>query len=453
MGVNYNNSAMSDDAAGRIIADRYEIVRTLGQGAFGRTFLARDTGRGRQVAIKLLDARGAPDWKAYELFEREATVLRSLRHHGIPEIFEALRDAWNGADAAFLVMEYVEGTSLGQLIEQRIHIESGTAFQVFLELLGILEYLHSRVPPILHRDIKPSNIIVRANGFPALVDFGSVRNVFLAPDEASSTIAGTYGYMPYEQYMGQASPSSDLYSAAATMLHVLTGRAPKDFMNAEGRIEVPDSLPGEQRLREVLARMLRPSPAERFASAHDVRQALLASVALAPIGASRTAAAGPPRRAGAVAVLPPAPRELTGATREQFDRVAHSMWQLMEPNSKPRDSYGVLDIAVFAFFSMLTAGILPASFYAMARARKRRLRRFFREGTPAIARILGMDPEDVGWSVKLTRVRYEFEADGEIQRDADLALPSTTIRWRVGETVAVLYIADEGYDSVIVTSN
>lgn len=75
----------------------------------------------------------------------------------------------------------------------------------------MLEYLHERVPPVLHRDIKPANIIVRTNGSPVLVDFGSVRQVFLSADESGSTVAGTYGYMPYVQYMGQASPASDLF--------------------------------------------------------------------------------------------------------------------------------------------------------------------------------------------------------------------------------------------------
>src|SRR5688572_17595074 len=257
-----------------VIGERYEVLRTLGQGAFGHTFLARDRTTDAEVAVKVLDTRGRHDPKAHELFRREAEVLRSVRHHGIPEILDTVQDQWLGAPASFLVMEFIEGESLEHIIEAKRSLDGATVVHLFLELLGILDYLHSRVPPILHRDIKPANIIVRPNGFPALVDFGSVRRVFLSPEESGSTIAGTYGYMPYEQYMGQATPASDLYAAAATFLHLLTGRAPRDFMNDEGRIQVPESLPGEARLRDVLARLLRPSPAERFASARDVRAAL-----------------------------------------------------------------------------------------------------------------------------------------------------------------------------------
>ena len=275
---------MSTSSA-QLVGGRYEIVRTLGQGAFGHTFLARDREGDRAVAIKLLDTRGRNDLKAYELFKREAVVLGAVRHHGIPEVFETFQDMWYGASAAFLVMEYIEGTSLAQVIDEKRGIEGSEVVHVFLELLGILDYLHNRVPPILHRDIKPSNIILRPNGFPALVDFGSVRRVFMTPEETGSTIAGTYGYMPYEQYMGQATPASDLYATAATFLHLLTGRAPREFMNDEGRIQVPENLPGEPRLRGVIERLLRPSPAERFASARPVgpsaTSALLTSLALA----------------------------------------------------------------------------------------------------------------------------------------------------------------------------
>ena len=437
-----------------LIADRYEIARTLGKGAFGQTFLARDRQSDRMVAVKLLDARGAPDWKAYELFEREAAVLRSLRHHGVPEIYDSLRAPWNGSDAAFLVMEYVEGTSLAQMIDAGTHVEPGQLMHLVLELLAILEYLHGRVPPILHRDIKPSNIIVRPNGYPAIVDFGAVRRVFLSADESGSTIAGTYGYMPYEQYMGQASPSSDLYAVGATVLHLLTGRPPKDFMNAEGRIEVPEELPGDPRLRGAVARMLRPSPAERFASARAAREALLAapdsrSVAVAPRTGSGAVS---PRRDVPLPVLPPAPRPISGDTKQLYNKLAHSTWRWMEPTAKSND-FTLADLVSVSFFSVLTAGILPMVFFTYAHNRRRRLRRVLRDGVPGIATITAFAEEDAGFSVKYAKVSYEFEADGEIRRDADTVIPAISNRWRVGDRVQIVYLPDEAYDSVIVSTS
>lgn len=110
---------------------------------------------------------------------------------------------------------------------------------------------------------------------PVLVDFGAVRQVFRAPAESGSSIVGTYGYMPYEQYMGQASPASDLYALGGTFLHLVTGRLPAEFMTEEGRIAVPAALPGGEPLRGVVARLLEPSPARRFATAQAAREVLL----------------------------------------------------------------------------------------------------------------------------------------------------------------------------------
>jgi predicted Ser/Thr protein kinase len=437
------------DFAGRTIAGRYELTRELGHGAFGRTFLARDRTDDRAVAIKVLDRRAAADWKAYELFEREAAVLRSLRHHGVPEVYDLFRDVWDGAPATFLIMEYVEGVSLGQMIGEQRQLESAEVVHVFLELLGILDYLHGRVPPVLHRDIKPSNIILRPDGTPALVDFGSVRRVFLDPEEAGSTVVGTYGYMPYEQYMGQASPASDLYALGATFLHLLTGRPPRDFMTSEGRIEVPDPLPGDPRLMPILGRLLRSSPAERFACARDVRQAFLA-----PVPALQTAGNRLPVHTSImadVARLGPAPRSLEGPTAELLDRIAPTAWELMDTAAKPTDEVGIMDVLSLVLFSITTAGILPLMFFSMARARRRRLRRFLREGSPTVGEVLSIRMEPTAFGQQLARVSYQFEADGLQRRDTDQALPAIADRWRPGDRVQILYLPHEGYDSVIIS--
>lgn len=286
------------------IAERYEVIRPLGRGSFAQTFLARDALSERLVAVKVMHPRAAKDWKAFELFDREAAVLRDLRHHGIPAVHEAFRAPWDGSEAAFLVMEYVEGVSLAEIIGERRHLDANDVLHLFLELLGVLDYLHTRVPPILHRDIKPANLIVRLDGSPALVDFGAVRNVFRSADESGSTMVGTYGYRPYEQMMGQATPASDLYALAATFLHLVTGRAPPEFMTDAARLEVPATLPCGEPLRSVLARSLASAPAERFQSARAARNALLAS------GNSGSIVAGPPVATSLAISLGPAPRSL-----------------------------------------------------------------------------------------------------------------------------------------------
>jgi len=434
-------------APGLRLGPRYEIVRPLGRGAFGHTYLARDLTGDRAVALKTLHSRAAADLKAYQLFEREAQVLLGLRHRGVPEFIEFFRAELPGASTAVLVMEYVEGVSLEQTIAERRTLAPLAVLDLLLELLGILDYLHTRVPPILHRDIKPANVIVRADGGPVLVDFGAVRNVFQAPGESGSTVVGTHGYMPYEQYMGQASPASDLYAAGATFLHLITGRPPSDFMADEGRIEVPDQLPVGERVRGVIARLLEPAPARRYASARAAREALLAAPTRPGGGTALVAAA-----ADSVLALPPAPRPLEGPARERYRQLAHSMWQLTETTQHPDERWGVTDVLSVVFFSVLTAGILPIIFFSVARARRRRLRKFFEEGLPAVAEIMDFRLEDLAFEVKLTRVRYEFAADGRTHRGSDTVLPVFADRWRAGEHIEVLYLPHRDYDSVIVST-
>jgi len=441
-----------------LIAERYEIRRTLGQGAFGHTFLAHDRVADREVAVKVLDTRGRIDPKAHELFRREAEVLRSVRHHGIPEVHDALQDSWLGAPASFLVMEYVDGESLAHVIDAKRPLDGAEVVHLFLELLGVLDYLHGRVPPILHRDIKPSNILLRPNGFPALVDFGSVRRVFLTPEESGSTIAGTFGYMPYEQYMGQASPASDLYALAATFLHLLTGRPPRDFMTDEGRIAVPDSLPAEPRLRAVIARLLRPNPGERFASARDVRNALVGPSALVPAAAAPVAPASQAasllpvtdaRTADRLLALPPAPRALDGDAETLLRQTSPGPLRLMYASEKVHD-WGVAEVATVAFFSVLTVGVLPVLFWNFAAAKRRRMDRFFRFGTPALAEVLKMEPHDLAFGEKLVRVSFQFTVDGRLYRDSDPVLPAIADRWQPGDRIPILYLPDRDCDAVIV---
>jgi len=451
--------AMTATTATRMIGSRYEIVRPLGHGSFGHTLLARDHRLNRMVAVKRLDSRAQTDAKALELFQREGEVLAALRHHGIPEVYETVQDTWEGVPSAFLVMELVEGRSLSGVIEEGAPRDPDDVVHLFLELLGILDYLHSRVPPILHRDIKPSNIIVRPNGFPALVDFGSVRRVFMTPDESGSTIAGTYGYMPYEQYMGQATPASDLYALAATFLHLITGRAPREFMSDEGRIRVPDALPGDQRLRGVIERLLRPSPSERYASARDARNALVGGGSLGRVATPSGSQVAPRTGGGArylasltnlVKELPPAPRELRGDTRKLMKRAVPDALRLMTASEKADTEWGISNYVSLIFFSVLTAGILPIVFWNMASARRRRMKRFFRDGVVGTAEILRIELEATSFEEKLARVNYQFDADGELYRDSDVVLPTIADRLQPGDRIPILYLPDGEYDSVII---
>lgn len=413
--------------------------------------------RDGDVAIKLFDPQGTSDWKALELFEREASALRSLRHQGVPEIFDTTEVDWNGRRLPVLVMEFVDGHSLAQLIDGRTSHGLPEVMRILVDLLGVLEYLHERVPPILHRDIKPANVIVRTNGAPVLVDFGSVRQVFKAADETGSTIAGTYGYMPYEQYMGQATPASDLFSLGATILHLLSGRPPKDFMDGDGRIALPDSISSSAALQRVLARMLKASPQERFTSARQTRDALLAPAVELTVTQTHGQKSAVDQQAAVF--VERMPEELLTATPREFDdstmrdvekRVVPSIFDYMDPTTKRDGQLPFAGGIGLVLVSLMTLGVYPASFWVIANARRRKVRRFLRDGTPSTARVHRIDSEETAFMQRVARVHYEFEVNGVKHRDSDNVMPLVAGRWEMHQIIPILYIVGRTVESAIV---
>lgn len=429
------------------MAGRYRVVRALGRGSFGRTFLAVDAATGdREVALKQLHAEGEHGWKAFELFEREAVALRSLRHHGIPEIFDHVREAEGGAVVVTLVMEYIEGRSLEQGIEEGVILDPAALLRLTLGLLDILEYLHTRVPPVLHRDIKPANVILRPDGGPALVDFGAVRTVFRRADEGGSTVVGTSGYMPFEQYMGQASPASDLYALGATLLHVVTGRRPSDFVSPDGAVEVPAELPGGAVLRGVVARLLAPSASARYPSAAAVREVLLAP---ALGGAAPPAPVALARVQSPALALSPGPRVIEGELRVRFERVTMSPMSMLFSSQRPSQPLRAPQRALAVFLGLVSLGIVPLVYWIWYQARRSRARPFFERGAPAAGRILQLQKDaTTDWYV----VTYEFTLDGVSHRGVDTVFPSVAGLWHAGDAIEVLVLPEKEYESIIITS-
>ncbi len=234
---------------------RYELVGTLGGGAQAETFEAIDHEGGARVAIKRFNVRGAKSWKDVELAEREARVLAELSHPSLPKYL----DHFEEDGALYLVMEKVEGTTLGALAKRRA-LDQATVARFLTEMGHTLEYLHGLSPPIIHRDIKPGNVIVRPDGSFALVDFGSVRDN-LRP-EGGSTVVGTFGYMAPEQFQGRALPGTDVYGAGATALACLTGSDPEHLPHRGLALDVRAALGNQldEAWVTLLSRLLEPNP-------------------------------------------------------------------------------------------------------------------------------------------------------------------------------------------------
>lgn len=215
---------------GSVLQDRYEIEAPIGQGGMGAVYRARDRVTGNVVAVKQLRPDAGAGFENQEMlarFEGEWQLLRTLNHPRIPKMLDAFRIE----ECGYYVMEFIEGMSLDQAL--RSYKDGGHRFpeellvQYALQILDVLDYLHSLPKPLLHRDVKPQNIIVRqADGELFLVDFGLARE---GGSATTKTLVGTLGYAPLEQVKGHPEPRSDLYALGATMWHMLVGEQPAPF--------------------------------------------------------------------------------------------------------------------------------------------------------------------------------------------------------------------------------
>ncbi|MFO0745131.1 MAG: serine/threonine-protein kinase [Myxococcota bacterium] len=263
--------------AGTVIAGRYQLESVLGRGGFAVTWRALDLTTRAPVAVKILSLRTVDHWKAVELFEREARVLEQLDHPQIPKYLGFIAPS-EGSDRFVLVQSLAEGRSLAELVKTGWRPTEAEARDLADQVLGILEYLHGRSPPVVHRDIKPANLVRRADGRIALVDFGSVRDRLAGASEFAST-AGTFGYMAPEQLTGQALPASDLYGLGATLVNVLSHHAPSELPQRELRIDFKGVVHVSPAFERFLGRLLAPAPERRFASARAARKALASGLA------------------------------------------------------------------------------------------------------------------------------------------------------------------------------
>ena len=212
---------------GEIIGDRYSIIAQLGQGGNAITYQAKDLQTNQLVAIKVLSLRNLDNWKQIELFKREAKILQQLNHPHIPKYLDYFQIETESNRLFYLVQQLAPGKSLATLINEGWQPNEETIKKIAQQILEILFYLQSCIPPIIHRDIKPQNIIYdSANIF--LVDFGAVQDTY-HHTIMGSTVVGTYGYMAPEQFRGQAFLSTDLYGLGTTILFLLTGKHPIDL--------------------------------------------------------------------------------------------------------------------------------------------------------------------------------------------------------------------------------
>jgi serine/threonine protein kinase, bacterial len=267
-----------------LLNNRYRILRTLGGGGFGETFLAEDNQMPslRRCVIKQLKPI-QDNLQVYQLvqqrFQREAAILEDLGDGSqqIPRLYAYFCEKGQ----FYLVQEYIEGQTLTSKLQQQGLMSESAVKEILTSILPVLEYIHSK--GIVHRDIKPENILIRsADGKPVLIDFGAVKETvgtLMSPSghSARSIVIGTPGFMASEQSVGRPMFASDIYSLGLTAIYLLTGKTPQEFTTDHKtgvllwRQYAPSLNPT---FATVLDKAIQFDARDRFASAREMLQAL-----------------------------------------------------------------------------------------------------------------------------------------------------------------------------------
>src|SRR5258707_4986178 len=267
---------------GTILQGRYRIVRQLGQGGMGAVHEVIDERLDTVVALK---ETFFVDEKLRKQFEREARLLARLHHQALPRV----RDHFNEGDGQFLVMQYIAGDDLFEMLARRkAPFPQADVLLWADQLCDALDYLHTQDPQIIHRDIKPQNLKLTARGQIVLLDFGLAKGSGgqMSVVTTSASIFGyTPNYAPLEQVQGLGTdPRSDIYALSATLFHLMTNVKPPDALSRASAIVngLPDPLPLANQVTSqvapavaaALSKGMSQKRDDRFSSANEMRDAL-----------------------------------------------------------------------------------------------------------------------------------------------------------------------------------
>ncbi len=268
---------------GQKINDRYQIVRTIGEGGMANVYLGYDTILDRNVAIKVLRGDLSTDEKFVRRFQREALSASSLSHPNIVEMYDVGED--NGL--YYIVMEYVDGKTLKQLLKKRGSLTLSEAIDIMLQLTDGMSHAHDSY--IVHRDLKPQNIMIKDDGQIKITDFGIAMAINATQLTQTNSVMGSVHYLPPEQAAGKGSTiKSDIYSMGIIFYELLTGELP---FKGDSAVEIAlkqmkDPLPDvhlmnkdiPQSIENIILKATAKNPKNRYNNVREMYQDLLTAL-------------------------------------------------------------------------------------------------------------------------------------------------------------------------------
>ena len=250
---------------GTVIDGKYEILKEIGRGGMSVVYLAMDKHLNKQWAVKEIRKKGGGknDEIVVNSLLAEANMMKKLDHPSLPRIVDIID---NGI-TIYVVMDYIEGESLDKILNEYGAQPEELVVGWAKQLCDALSYLHSQKPSIIYRDMKPANVMLKPEGNIKIIDFGIARE-YKEQNLADTTVLGTKGYAPPEQYSGQTDPRSDIFALGMTMHHLLTGVDPR---NGEPYAPVRQWNPElSEGIEIIIDRCVEPAAENRYQSCQDL---------------------------------------------------------------------------------------------------------------------------------------------------------------------------------------
>ncbi len=250
---------------GTIIDGKYEILKEVGRGGMSVVYLATDTHLNKNWAVKEIKKKGSGknDEIIVNSLLAEANLMKRLDHASLPRIVDIID---NGI-TIYVVMDFIEGESLDKVLNEHGAQPEELVISWAKQICDALSYLHSQKPPIIYRDMKPANVMLKDDGNIKIIDFGIARE-YKEQNLADTTVLGTKGYAPPEQYSGQTDARSDIFALGMTMHHLLTGVDPR---NGEAYASVRQWVPElSEGIEAIIDKCVEPAAENRYQNCSDL---------------------------------------------------------------------------------------------------------------------------------------------------------------------------------------